>query len=222
MLADGQNLFEDWLAHQVGGVLFPQNPCGLCYHARHMLTTLSLCVECIIIMEEYTSKRFGVLWVWGHVVKATVPTHPCNTTTCKLRRNIMLIDRMMLFSHSFMHVTHAFISLSFVFLVVLSFPPAAADMKLIMLLLPPLLPPLLLDRQGTSWQLGYTSSNLISSGALPPFVVVGIDSVGSFRSFNYLPYPPGSGQGGFRGDCERWVADWLGGWMGVMLGSINS
>lgn len=24
------------------------------------------------------------------------------------------------------------------------------------------------------------------------------------RSFNYLPYPPGTGQGGFRGDAARW------------------
>ena len=39
---------------------------------------------------------------------------------------------------------------------------------------------------------------------LPPFVVVGIDAAGAFRSLNFLPYPPGAGAGGFRPDCARW------------------
>lgn len=58
--------------------------------------------------------------------------------------------------------------------------------------------------QGVSWRLGYTAADLIGNKELPPFVIVAIDSVGAMRSLNYLPYPPGSGQGGFRGDCERW------------------
>jgi len=61
-----------------------------------------------------------------------------------------------------------------------------------------------LAHQGVSWRAGYTASDLITAGELPPFIVVGIDAPGPMRSLTYLPYPPGSGAGGFRGDCERW------------------
>lgn len=37
-----------------------------------------------------------------------------------------------------------------------------------------------------------------------PPTQVGVDSAGPLRSLNYLPYAPGSGAGGFRGDAERW------------------
>ena len=31
-----------------------------------------------------------------------------------------------------------------------------------------------------------------------------MDNPGPMRSLNYLPYAPGSGVGGFRGDAARW------------------
>jgi len=61
-----------------------------------------------------------------------------------------------------------------------------------------------LAHQGVSWRAGYTASDLIARGELPPFLVVGIDSAGPLRSFNYLPFAPGAGAGGFRRDAERW------------------
>eukprot|EP00878_Enallax_costatus_P019424 GHUV01020494.1.p1 GENE.GHUV01020494.1~~GHUV01020494.1.p1 ORF type:complete len:681 (+),score=155.90 GHUV01020494.1:249-2045(+) len=48
-----------------------------------------------------------------------------------------------------------------------------------------------LAHQGVSWSVGYQSSDLVTSGALPPFLVVGVDSAGPMRSLNYLPYAPG-------------------------------
>lgn len=60
--------------------------------------------------------------------------------------------------------------------------------------------------QGVSWRLGYTASDLVTSGQLPPFIICAVDSAGPMRSLNYLPFPPGTGAGGFRGDCERWRA----------------
>ena len=38
-----------------------------------------------------------------------------------------------------------------------------------------------LAHQGVSWRLGITCGELIASGQLPPFVVVGIDAAGAFR-----------------------------------------
>eukprot|EP00198_Chlamydomonas_reinhardtii_P004541 XP_001693877.1 predicted protein [Chlamydomonas reinhardtii] len=70
-----------------------------------------------------------------------------------------------------------------------------------------------LAHQGVSWRVGYTASDLISNGELPPFVVVAVDSAGAMRSLNYLPYPPGTGAGGFRGDAERWPGGGLEGYM---------
>lgn len=61
-----------------------------------------------------------------------------------------------------------------------------------------------LAHQGVSWKIGYTAAHLIGLGRLPPFLIVGIDSAGPMRSYNYLPFPPGTGEGGFRGDAERW------------------
>lgn len=60
--------------------------------------------------------------------------------------------------------------------------------------------------QGVSWRLGYTASDLVASGQVPPFIICAVDSAGPMRSLNYLPFPPGTGAGGFRGDCERWRA----------------
>lgn len=54
--------------------------------------------------------------------------------------------------------------------------------------------------QGVSWQVGETAAVLIREKKLPPFLVVAVDSPGPYRSLNLLPYKPGSGQGGFRGD----------------------
>jgi len=58
--------------------------------------------------------------------------------------------------------------------------------------------------QGQAWNIGYAAAHLIGSKALPPFIIVGIDGAGPYRSYQYCPYPPGTGDGGFRGDCERW------------------
>ncbi len=65
--------------------------------------------------------------------------------------------------------------------------------------------------------MGYTASDLITRGELPPFVVVAVDSAGAMRSLNYLPYPPGSGAGGFRGDAERWPGGGLEAYMGRLV-----
>lgn len=61
-----------------------------------------------------------------------------------------------------------------------------------------------LAHQGAAWNVGYCAAHLIGSGVLPPFVVAAVDSAGPMRSLNLLPYKPGTGQGGFRGDAERW------------------
>jgi predicted alpha/beta superfamily hydrolase len=61
-----------------------------------------------------------------------------------------------------------------------------------------------LAHQGVCWRAAETAAGLIERGDLPPFIIVGIDAVGAFRSLNYLPFPPGSGVGGFRPDCARW------------------
>ncbi|GIL61286.1 hypothetical protein Vafri_15684 [Volvox africanus] len=77
-----------------------------------------------------------------------------------------------------------------------------------------------LAHQGVSWRVGYTASDLITQGKLPPFVVVAVDSVGAMRSLNYLPYPPGTGAGGFRGDAERWPGGGLEAYMTRLVEEI--
>ncbi|GLC43975.1 hypothetical protein PLESTB_000215900 [Pleodorina starrii] len=77
-----------------------------------------------------------------------------------------------------------------------------------------------LAHQGVSWRVGYTASQLVSSGELPPFVVVAVDSAGAMRSLNYLPYPPGTGAGGFRGDAERWPGGGLEAYMSRLVEEI--
>ncbi|WIA18323.1 hypothetical protein OEZ85_009788 [Tetradesmus obliquus] len=61
-----------------------------------------------------------------------------------------------------------------------------------------------LAHQGVSWHLGYAASGCISAGLIPPCVCIAIDSAGPYRSYSYLPFPPGTGEGGFRGDAARW------------------
>ncbi|EFJ50203.1 hypothetical protein VOLCADRAFT_104027 [Volvox carteri f. nagariensis] len=56
---------------------------------------------------------------------------------------------------------------------------------------------------GCSWHMGEAAAGLINSGALPPFVVVGIDHPGAMRSYDYLPYPPGAANG-YRLDAANW------------------
>ena len=58
--------------------------------------------------------------------------------------------------------------------------------------------------QGVSWRAADAVSGLMAAGQLRPIVLVGIDGAGANRSWNYLPWPPGTGAGGFRGDCARW------------------
>lgn len=59
--------------------------------------------------------------------------------------------------------------------------------------------------QGVSWRAADAAAGLIACGAVKPFIIVGIDGSGVFRSLNYLPYPPGVGAlGGFREECARW------------------
>lgn len=52
-----------------------------------------------------------------------------------------------------------------------------------------------LSFSGSSWKAGETAAKLISSGKLPPFLVVGIDHAGPNRSLEYLPVVPGTGPG---------------------------
>jgi enterochelin esterase-like enzyme len=54
---------------------------------------------------------------------------------------------------------------------------------------------------GNSWRVAHTAAELIQSGKLPPFMVVGLDHAGPLRSLEYTPYTPGTGPGAFR--CEQ-------------------
>eukprot|EP00958_Prasinococcus_capsulatus_P010871 scaffold1068_cov375-Prasinococcus_capsulatus_cf.AAC.7 len=46
---------------------------------------------------------------------------------------------------------------------------------------------------GVAWRAGIAANELISQGKIRPCVVVAIDNAGANRSFEYLPYPPGTG-----------------------------
>lgn len=70
-----------------------------------------------------------------------------------------------------------------------------------------------LAHQGHAWNVGYCAAGLIANGSVPPFVVAAVDSAGPMRSLNYLPYKPGTGTGGFRGDAERWPGGGCEGYM---------
>lgn len=61
-----------------------------------------------------------------------------------------------------------------------------------------------LAHQGVSWNAGHCAGHLIGSGKLPPFMIVGIDSPGPFRSQCYLPFPPGIGIHDHRPDAAKW------------------
>lgn len=61
-----------------------------------------------------------------------------------------------------------------------------------------------LSHSGVSWRLGYKMSQLIAANEVPPCVLVGVDSAGPYRPYNYLPYVPGTGVGGFRPEAKRW------------------
>ncbi|PNG51683.1 hypothetical protein TSOC_015508, partial [Tetrabaena socialis] len=56
---------------------------------------------------------------------------------------------------------------------------------------------------GHAWHAAEAAAGLINSGALPPFIIVGVDHSGAMRSYDYLPYPPGTADG-FRLDAEKW------------------
>ncbi|KAL6759990.1 Alpha/Beta hydrolase protein [Haematococcus lacustris] len=61
-----------------------------------------------------------------------------------------------------------------------------------------------LSFSGHSWRVAQTASQLISSGVLPGFVVVGLDHAGARRSAEYTPVKPGTGPGGHRQDAAAW------------------
>ena len=61
-----------------------------------------------------------------------------------------------------------------------------------------------LSFSGCSWRAGLTASDLITSGRLPPFIIAGLDNSGALRSYDYLPYKPGTGVGGFRAEAAAW------------------
>jgi len=64
-------------------------------------------------------------------------------------------------------------------------------------------PPMSLS--GHSWKAADTAAALIRSGALPPFVIVGIDHAGAARSLEYTPCKPGVGPPpGPRQDAAGW------------------
>lgn len=62
-------------------------------------------------------------------------------------------------------------------------------------------PPPCRSFSGRSWGAAETAAQLITSGQLPPFIVAGIDHAGPLRSFDYLPYEPGTGPGA----AEEWT-----------------
>lgn len=72
--------------------------------------------------------------------------------------------------------------------------------------------------QGVSWRAADAVAGLMAKGEMKPVVLVGIDGTGVFRSFNYLPYPPGTGAGGFRTDCARWPGGGLDAYMERLIG----
>jgi hypothetical protein len=55
-----------------------------------------------------------------------------------------------------------------------------------------------LTPSGSSWCAADAAAQLIGSGQLPPFVIVGVDHAGAQRSYEYTPCKPGTGPGGFR------------------------
>ena len=55
-----------------------------------------------------------------------------------------------------------------------------------------------LSFSGCSWRAGLAASDLICDGLIPPFILVGIDHAGAWRSHDYLPCPPGAGAGNVR------------------------
>merc|ERR1719453_2385200 len=77
-----------------------------------------------------------------------------------------------------------------------------------------------LAHQGVSWNIGYCAADLIGNGKLPPFIVVGIDSPGPFRSQCYLPFPPGCGAHGHRPDAERWPGGDVESYMERIVGEV--
>lgn len=56
---------------------------------------------------------------------------------------------------------------------------------------------------GASWEAAQATAGLITSGKLPPFLLVGLDHAGPLRSLEYTPYKPGTGPGGFRCATHR-------------------
>lgn len=74
--------------------------------------------------------------------------------------------------------------------------------------------------QGVCWKAAETAAHLIGSGQLPPFIIVGIDAVGAFRSLNFLPFPPGVGIWGFRPECARWPGGGLDKYVGRVVTEI--
>lgn len=46
--------------------------------------------------------------------------------------------------------------------------------------------------------MAHAAAGLMSVAAIPPCLCIAIDSAGPLRSYNYLPFPPGTGEGGFR------------------------
>ena len=77
-----------------------------------------------------------------------------------------------------------------------------------------------LAHQGVSWNIGYCAADLIGNGILPPFIVVGIDSPGPFRSQCYLPFPPGCGAHDHRPDAARWPGGDVESYMERIVGEV--
>lgn len=83
-----------------------------------------------------------------------------------------------------------------------------------------------LAHQGVSWNAAHVAADLIGNGKLPPFIIVGVDSPGPFRSQCYLPFPPGIGAHNHRPDAEKWpggdVSSYMERLVGELLPLINS
>ncbi len=61
---------------------------------------------------------------------------------------------------------------------------------------------------------------MIAEGKLPPFIIVGIDSPGPFRSECYLPFPPGEGAHGHRPDAAKWPGGNVGPYMDRVVNEL--
>lgn len=57
---------------------------------------------------------------------------------------------------------------------------------------------------GGSWRVDIAAASAIGAKQVPSCVLVGVDHGESLRSYDYMPYDPGSGDGDFRPEAAAW------------------